>query len=133
MARRKKQEPCIQSHFLVKYRNFKSCTAYALSIFQERISLTADNFPKQKCRSFRMSKLLPSAANLVFVLYRCDDLNGGDPAFKVQTFWNEEMVERPLPCQTTNGMCDMDKWLSSYMQFITGSNTECNQDVICSV
>ncbi|KAJ8264392.1 hypothetical protein GJAV_G00148630 [Gymnothorax javanicus] len=44
-----------------------------LGFFKDEMPLTASNYPLQGKRTFRTSRIVPYAANLVFVLYDCEE------------------------------------------------------------
>ncbi|XP_056465072.1 multiple inositol polyphosphate phosphatase 1-like [Gadus chalcogrammus] len=62
-----------------------------LGLFKDEVRLTAANFAAQGGRSFRTSRTLPYAANLVVALYDCDE--GGE--LRVQALLNEEPLTFP--------------------------------------
>ncbi|XP_067673674.1 multiple inositol polyphosphate phosphatase 1-like [Haliotis asinina] len=44
----------------------------ALGLFNDSLPLTAENYLQQSSRLFRTSEILPFSANLMFILYECD-------------------------------------------------------------
>ncbi|XP_043109395.1 multiple inositol polyphosphate phosphatase 1b isoform X2 [Puntigrus tetrazona] len=60
-----------------------------MSFFKDETPLTAENFSLQHNRAFRSSQIAPYAANLVFVLYECND------GFRIQLFLNEKLMTFP--------------------------------------
>ncbi|CAL8255934.1 unnamed protein product [Lota lota] len=62
-----------------------------LGFFQDEVALTATNYAAQAGRSFRTSRTLPYAANLVVALYDCGE--GGD--LRVQALLNEAPLTFP--------------------------------------
>ncbi|XP_067100476.1 multiple inositol polyphosphate phosphatase 1b [Osmerus mordax] len=60
-----------------------------LGFFRDVTPLTADNFLSQRERAFRTSRIVPYAANLLFVLYAC----GEGP--RLQVLLNERLVTFP--------------------------------------
>lgn len=61
-----------------------------MGFFQDEKPLRADNFAEQKNRKFRSGQIVPYAANVVFVLYRCDDQQ--ERTYKVQMLLNEKVL-----------------------------------------
>lgn len=61
-----------------------------LGLFKDSDALRSTNYAAQSQRSFRTSRMLPYAANLVFVLYDC---GGGD--LRLQPLLNEKPVSFP--------------------------------------
>ncbi|KAI5103173.1 multiple inositol polyphosphate phosphatase 1 precursor, partial [Silurus meridionalis] len=60
-----------------------------MGFFRDETPLTAKNFPQQQSRKFRSSRIVPYAANLLFVLYECTD------GLRLQVFLNEKPVTFP--------------------------------------
>ncbi|XP_059214792.1 multiple inositol polyphosphate phosphatase 1-like [Centropristis striata] len=61
-----------------------------LGFFKDSEALTSTNYATQSQRSFRTSRMLPYAANLILVLYDC---GGGD--LRLQPLLNEKPVDFP--------------------------------------
>ncbi|TRY53876.1 hypothetical protein DNTS_035625 [Danionella cerebrum] len=60
-----------------------------MGFFKDETPLTADNFSSQHNRAFRSSRMVPYAANLVFVLFQCSD------GLRLQLFLNEKPLRFP--------------------------------------
>ncbi|XP_076822214.1 multiple inositol polyphosphate phosphatase 1-like isoform X2 [Clavelina lepadiformis] len=105
-----------------------------LNLYSDEPGPTADAFYSQQNRAFRMSYFSPSAANLVFVLYRCEI--GKRTRYTVQVYWNEKLLKSYPACPSAThrarGMCNLETWLWQYRSFVAGSPTECNQEEICA-
>ncbi|KYN12703.1 Multiple inositol polyphosphate phosphatase 1 [Trachymyrmex cornetzi] len=72
----------------------------AMGFAQNPVSLTATNFRDMDYRNWRISQLVPFAANFAAVLHRC---NSSDAPFKVAFYLNEN----PLTIEgCKNGVCD---------------------------
>uniref|UniRef100_A0A4W3JT58 Multiple inositol polyphosphate phosphatase 1 n=1 Tax=Callorhinchus milii TaxID=7868 RepID=A0A4W3JT58_CALMI len=64
-----------------------------MGYFKDKNPLLADNFAEQKNRKFRSGRISPFAANLIFVLYRCEKAQDLAEKYKLQLLLNE----KPLP------------------------------------
>ena len=62
-----------------------------LGLFQDEATLTAANYAAQAGRSFRTSRMMPYAANLVVALYACGE--GGE--LRVRALLNEAPLTFP--------------------------------------
>jgi len=93
---------------------------------QEDRQLRASSKRKITQRKFKISKISPSAGNIVIVLYRCGD------DYKVQMYLNEHQVPVPA-CRRTGDqlLCPLNRVVSYYQDFVRGSPTECDFDAIC--
>ncbi|XP_010862990.2 multiple inositol polyphosphate phosphatase 1b [Esox lucius] len=60
-----------------------------MGFFRDETPLTADNFDLQRGRTFRTSRIVPYAANLVFVLYDCSE------GLRLQFLLNETPLKFP--------------------------------------
>ncbi|KAI4893557.1 hypothetical protein NFI96_021356, partial [Prochilodus magdalenae] len=60
-----------------------------MGFFRDETPLTAQNFSQQSNRKFRTSRIVPYAANLLFVLYECSD------GLRLQFFLNENPMAFP--------------------------------------
>lgn len=60
-----------------------------MGFFRDETPLTADNFDLQHGRTFRTSRIVPYAANLVFVLYDCSE------GLRLQFLLNETPLKFP--------------------------------------
>ncbi|XP_074088357.1 multiple inositol polyphosphate phosphatase 1 isoform X1 [Macrotis lagotis] len=64
-----------------------------MDYFKDKESLTAYNYKEQMHRQFRSGRIVPYAANLIFVLYHCEHAEVPGREYQVQLLLNEE----PLP------------------------------------
>lgn len=64
-----------------------------LGFFQDDAPLTAASFPRQRHRTFRTGRIVPYAANMLFVLYGCRGDEEEEEGPRLQFLLNE----RPLP------------------------------------
>ncbi|NXM37353.1 MINP1 phosphatase, partial [Oxyruncus cristatus] len=60
-----------------------------MGFFKDEEPLLANNFARQTHRKFRSGRIVPYAANLVFVLYHCDHMNASREEYQVQMLLNE--------------------------------------------
>ncbi|KAK2545088.1 multiple inositol polyphosphate phosphatase 1 [Columba livia] len=61
-----------------------------MGFFKDDEPLKANNYIKQTHRKFRSGRIVPYAANLVFVLYHCDHAKTSDEEYQVQMLLNEQ-------------------------------------------
>ena len=92
-----------------------------LGLFEDEEPLTADNYGSMADREWRLSKMNPMGANLVFVVH--DHSIGGQT---VQVFLNEQQIQLP-GCE--NLMCTMMEIRAAW-EPITLS---CNFDEMCEM
>ncbi|XP_041066297.1 multiple inositol polyphosphate phosphatase 1b [Carcharodon carcharias] len=64
-----------------------------MGYFKDDYPLLANNFEEQKNRKFRSGRISPFAANLILVLYQCNEAQNLGEKYKLQLFLNE----KPLP------------------------------------
>ena len=60
-----------------------------LGLYNDSVPLTASNYGSQQDRTWRTSRILNFATNLVFVLFDCE----ATATFKVQAYHNERLVD----------------------------------------
>ncbi|XP_062927691.1 multiple inositol polyphosphate phosphatase 1-like isoform X1 [Mobula hypostoma] len=98
-----------------------------MGYFKDERPLLADNFEEQKNRKFRSGQISPFAANLIFVLYQCNESQSIGEKYKLQLFLNE----KPLPFpQNGSLVTDYDEVKNHYQHLIDTlkfSNTATNQ------
>ncbi|XP_078269280.1 multiple inositol polyphosphate phosphatase 1b [Rhinoraja longicauda] len=86
-----------------------------MGYFQDERPLLASNFEEQRNRKFRSGRISPLAANLLLVLYQCNEARSLGEKYKLQLFLNE----RPLPFpQSGKLVSDYDEVKSHYQQLI---------------
>ncbi|XP_065700130.1 multiple inositol polyphosphate phosphatase 1 [Patagioenas fasciata] len=61
-----------------------------MGFFKDDEPLKANNYIKQTHRKFRSGRIVPYAANLVFVLYHCDHAKTSEEEYQVQMLLNEQ-------------------------------------------
>ncbi len=72
-----------------------------LGLFKDDEHLRADNFDQMQERRFRTSIVSPFAANVAFILHKCEEIYHSEPRvqsdlFKVQILVNEKPVKFPF-------------------------------------
>ena len=73
-----------------------------LGLYKDTEDLRADNFANKKDRKFRASLISPFAANLAFILHKCDsheDRGDSLESFQLQLLVNEKPTKFPF-CDT---------------------------------
>ncbi|CAK8694379.1 unnamed protein product [Clavelina lepadiformis] len=125
-------QPHLAGRFRLVHTSNIVTTVANFRLYEVDEPLTSQNFESKRNREFSFAKMVPTAANLVFVLYRCDDPSLAVD-YKVQVLWNENVVPVPgCPQEGTVGqLCDLDEFMRIYPTFVVGSLHECDQDEIC--
>lgn len=99
-----------------------------LGLYNDTLPPRADNFDQQGNRTFRISNVVPMAANVAFVLYNCQTQNAGkgnkddieeksEKAFRVSQMMVQLLVnEAPVPMPGCGGRmyCRLNRFLSYY-------------------
>ncbi|XP_051883820.1 multiple inositol polyphosphate phosphatase 1b isoform X2 [Pristis pectinata] len=97
-----------------------------MGYFKDDHPLLANNFEEQKNRKFRSGQISPFAANLILVLYQCNETQSLGEKYKLQLFLNE----KPLPFpQSGNLVADYDEVKNHYQHLIDAlqfSNMTCS-------
>ncbi|KAF1662650.1 Multiple inositol polyphosphate phosphatase 1, partial [Aptenodytes patagonicus] len=63
-----------------------------MGFFKDDEPLKANNYVRQMHRKFRSGRIVPYAANLVFVLYHCDQVKTSKEEYQVQMLLNEKLM-----------------------------------------
>ncbi|XP_034281839.2 multiple inositol polyphosphate phosphatase 1 [Pantherophis guttatus] len=63
-----------------------------MGYFKDKVPLNARNYRSQSKRKFRSGRIVPYAANLLFVLYHCDQARSPKDEYKVQILLNEKLL-----------------------------------------
>ncbi|KAM6390765.1 multiple inositol polyphosphate phosphatase 1 isoform 1-T1 [Pluvialis apricaria] len=63
-----------------------------MGFFKDDEPLRANNYVRQMHRKFRSGRIVPYAANLVFVLYHCDQVKTSKEEYQVQMLLNEKLM-----------------------------------------
>jgi multiple inositol-polyphosphate phosphatase/2,3-bisphosphoglycerate 3-phosphatase len=92
-----------------------------LGMYNDSVHLKANNFADNSNRMFRTSKNVPMAANMAFVLYKCDK----EPNYMIQILMNERPAV--LPCCNNSSLCSFKTFMSCYEAI--GKN--CDFDAMC--
>ena len=100
-----------------------------LGLHKDSDDLRADNFNEMKNRKFRASKISPFAANVAFILYKCDtnkskkDLS---ESFKVKLLVNEKPARFPF-CNTD--LCPYNLLREKYSPYVNS----CDLTTLCNL
>ena len=108
-----KIEICIISH---RFCHAETVIPLAtiLNLFKPSEHLLASNFAYHRNRQFRISKIAPMSANLLFVVYDCKQATNKDCQqtssnnIYIKLFLNEEETEIP-GCTKPTGLCSLDE------------------------
>lgn len=90
--------------------------ATLLGLFKDDFALTSDRIEWN--RQFRTSRMIPFAANAVFVLYECPV---HDVPWRVKLLWNEKEMVIPgceHPEQQSAVYCDYHRFRNAYAQIV---------------
>ncbi|XP_015746961.1 multiple inositol polyphosphate phosphatase 1 [Python bivittatus] len=63
-----------------------------MGYFKDKVPLNASNYSSHLNRRFRTGRIVPYAANLLFVLYHCDQARSPEEEYKVQILLNEKLL-----------------------------------------
>jgi hypothetical protein len=92
----------------------------SLGVFNNSISLDADNFELNKNRIYRNYRLSPFSSNVAFVLHKCKSYG-----YKVRVYLNElplsEMNAGRLQCSGLDGdasTCDFDDFKNQMKEYL---------------
>ena len=89
-----------------------------LGLYKDTEDLRADNFANKKDRKFRASLISPFAANLAFILHKCDsheDRGDSLESFQLQLLVNEKPTKFPF-CDTD--LCPYSVVRQQYSHYI---------------
>jgi len=77
------------AYFYCSHSGVTSKLLARLGLYNDSVPLTASNYGSQQDRTWRTSRILNFATNLVFVLFDCE----ATATFKVQAYHNERLVD----------------------------------------
>lgn len=63
-----------------------------MGFFKDAEPLKANNYVRQMQRKFRSGRIVPYAANLLFVLYHCEQVKTPEQEYQVQMLLNEKLM-----------------------------------------
>ncbi|XP_048361909.1 multiple inositol polyphosphate phosphatase 1 [Sphaerodactylus townsendi] len=97
-----------------------------MGYFKDSEPLKANNYHKQMNRKFRSGRIVPYAANLVFVLYHCDQAPSPNEEYKIQILLNEKLLEFPWSGKTVISLDNLKKHYKDILQ-------KCHFAEVCDV
>ncbi|XP_054885884.1 multiple inositol polyphosphate phosphatase 1-like [Poeciliopsis prolifica] len=95
-----------------------------LGFFKDSETLTSTNYASQRARSFRTSRMLPYAANLVLVLFDC-----GGQDIRLQPLVNEQPVVFPGLADRQESMPLYEDVKRQYAELLNG----CDYETVCEL
>ncbi|XP_060097238.1 multiple inositol polyphosphate phosphatase 1 [Heteronotia binoei] len=87
-----------------------------MGYFKDNEPLKANNYRKHMNRKFRSGRIVPYAANLVFVLYHCDQVQSPKEEYKVQILLNEKLLEYPSSKKTVISFANLKNRYKDILQ-----------------
>ncbi|XP_032087784.1 multiple inositol polyphosphate phosphatase 1 [Thamnophis elegans] len=97
-----------------------------MGYFKDKVPLNASNYRHQSKRKFRTGRIVPYAANLLFVLYHCEQAKSPKDEYKVQILLNEKL----LPFTYSGKKVSLYSKLKNHYQF---SLQNCEFAKVCSI
>ncbi|NWV22037.1 MINP1 phosphatase, partial [Origma solitaria] len=87
-----------------------------MGYFKDDEPLMANNYARQAQRKFRSGRIVPYAANLVFVLYHCDDVNASQEEYQVQLLLNEKLMAFHHSNETISTYADLKDYYKDILE-----------------
>ncbi|KAM8806392.1 multiple inositol polyphosphate phosphatase 1 [Eudromia elegans] len=87
-----------------------------MGFFKDPEPLRADNYARQAQRKFRSGRIVPYAANLLFVLYHCDHAKTAREEYQVQMLLNEQALPFLHSNQTMALYADLKDYYRDILQ-----------------
>ncbi|XP_029465663.1 multiple inositol polyphosphate phosphatase 1 [Rhinatrema bivittatum] len=87
-----------------------------MGLFKDEEPLSASNFAKQAQRKFRSGRIVPYAANLLFVLHRCDAASTPEEKYQVQLLLNEKLLPFPHSEENVSTYQDLKEQYNAILQ-----------------
>lgn len=87
-----------------------------MGYFKDDEPLLANNYAQQAQRKFRSGRIVPYAANLVFVLYHCDRVNASQEEYQVQLLLNEKLLAFHHSNETTSTYTDLKEYYKDILE-----------------
>nr|XP_056706174.1 multiple inositol polyphosphate phosphatase 1 [Euleptes europaea] len=97
-----------------------------MGYFKDNKPLKAKNYAKQMDRKFRSGRIVPYAANLLFLLYHCDQAQSPKEEYKVQILLNEKLLEFPWSKKTVITFANLKNHYKDILQ-------KCHFAEVCDV
>ncbi|XP_053244600.1 multiple inositol polyphosphate phosphatase 1 isoform X1 [Podarcis raffonei] len=87
-----------------------------MGYFKDEEPLKANNYHRQMHRKFRSGRIVPYAANLLFVLYHCDQATSPKEEYKIQILLNEKLLQFPHTGETVALYTDLKNHYNEALQ-----------------
>ncbi|XP_031410422.1 multiple inositol polyphosphate phosphatase 1 [Meleagris gallopavo] len=87
-----------------------------MGFFKDAEPLRANNYVRQAHRKFRSGRIVPYAANLVFVLYHCDQAKTSKEEYQVQMLLNEKLLLFHHSNETISTYADLKSYYKDILQ-----------------
>ncbi|KAM6329724.1 multiple inositol polyphosphate phosphatase 1 [Podargus strigoides] len=87
-----------------------------MGFFKDEEPLKANNYVRQTHRKFRSGRIVPYAANLVFVLYHCDQVKTSKGEFQVQMLLNEKPMTFHHSNETISTYADLKDYYKDILE-----------------
>ncbi|NXP12473.1 MINP1 phosphatase, partial [Thinocorus orbignyianus] len=87
-----------------------------MGFFKDDEPLRANNYIKQAHRKFRSGRIVPYAANLVFVLYHCDQVKTSEEEYQVQILLNEKPMAFHHSNETISTYADLKNYYKDILE-----------------
>nr|XP_028585509.1 multiple inositol polyphosphate phosphatase 1 isoform X1 [Podarcis muralis] len=87
-----------------------------MGYFKDEEPLKANNYHRQMHRKFRSGRIVPYAANLLFVLYHCDQATTPKEEYKIQVLLNEKLLQFPHTGETVALYTDLKNHYNEALQ-----------------
>ncbi|NXE14339.1 MINP1 phosphatase, partial [Lophotis ruficrista] len=87
-----------------------------MGFFKDAEPLKANNYVRQTRRKFRSGRIVPYAANLVFVLYHCDQVKTSEEEYQVQMLLNEKPMAFHHSNETISTYADLKDYYKDILE-----------------
>ncbi|KAM6067586.1 multiple inositol polyphosphate phosphatase 1 [Chlamydotis macqueenii] len=87
-----------------------------MGFFKDDEPLKANNYVRQTRRKFRSGRIVPYAANLVFVLYHCDQVKTSEEEYQVQMLLNEKLMTFHHSNETISTYADLKDYYKDILE-----------------
>ncbi|XP_075574065.1 multiple inositol polyphosphate phosphatase 1 [Pelecanus crispus] len=87
-----------------------------MGFFKDDEPLKANNYIRQTHRKFRSGRIVPYAANLVFVLYHCDQVKTSKEEYQVQMLLNEKLMSFHHSNETISAYADLKDYYKDILE-----------------
>lgn len=87
-----------------------------MGFFKDDEPLKANNYVRQMHRKFRSGRIVPYAANLVFVLYHCDQVKTSKEEYQVQMLLNEHLMSFHHSNETISTYADLKDYYKDILE-----------------